>query len=42
VVDINDFLSRAYVLESGRIALQGAAKELLRDARMREVYLGVL
>ncbi|MFI4980525.1 MAG: ABC transporter ATP-binding protein, partial [Nevskiales bacterium] len=32
---------RAYVLESGRIALSGAAGDLLNDARVREVYLGV-
>jgi branched-chain amino acid transport system ATP-binding protein len=32
---------RAYVLESGRIALSGAASDLLNDARVREVYLGV-
>lgn len=32
---------RAYVLESGRIALAGAARDLLNDARVREVYLGV-
>jgi branched-chain amino acid transport system ATP-binding protein len=37
-----EIAGRAYVLESGRVALQGAAKELLRDERMREVYLGVL
>ena len=32
---------RAYVLENGRIALQGAAPELMSDARVREAYLGV-
>ena len=32
---------RAYVLESGRIALSGAAADLLNDARVREVYLGL-
>jgi len=32
--------SRAYVLENGRIVLQGAAAELARDPRVREAYLG--
>ena len=32
---------RAYVLENGRIALQGSAHELTNDARVREAYLGV-
>jgi branched-chain amino acid transport system ATP-binding protein len=33
---------RAYVLESGRIALQGGAAELLRDPHVRRAYLGPL
>ncbi|MEJ0018816.1 MAG: ABC transporter ATP-binding protein [Acetobacteraceae bacterium] len=33
--------NRAYVLESGTIALSGDAKELLVDPRVREVYLGL-
>ena len=32
---------RAYVLESGRIALTGAAGDLMNDPRVREVYLGL-
>ncbi len=32
--------SRGYVLESGRIVLQGAHDELLRDARVTQAYLG--
>jgi branched-chain amino acid transport system ATP-binding protein len=32
---------RAYVLESGRIALSGPAPTLLTDPRVREVYLGL-
>jgi branched-chain amino acid transport system ATP-binding protein len=32
---------RAYALESGKIALSGAAKDLLNDPRVREVYLGL-
>ena len=32
--------NRGYVMESGTIALSGAAKDLLSDARVREAYLG--
>jgi branched-chain amino acid transport system ATP-binding protein len=32
---------RAYVLESGKIALTGAAKDMMNDPRVREVYLGL-
>jgi branched-chain amino acid transport system ATP-binding protein len=32
--------NRAYVLETGRIALEGSAKELRESARVREAYLG--
>ncbi len=32
--------SRGYVMESGSIALAGAAKDLLADPRVREAYLG--
>ncbi len=32
---------RAYVLENGRIALQGTGKELLNDKHVREAYLGI-
>lgn len=32
---------RAYVLENGRIVLDGPGEELLSDARVREAYLGV-
>jgi len=31
---------RGYVLETGRIALSGPARELLRDERVRKAYLG--
>lgn len=32
---------RAYILESGRVALGGLSSDLLSDERVREVYLGV-
>ena len=32
--------SRAYVLENGRVVLEGAGSELLDDERVREAYLG--
>jgi branched-chain amino acid transport system ATP-binding protein len=31
----------AYVLESGRIVMQGAAADLLHDDRVRQAYLGL-
>ena len=34
--------NRAYVLETGSIAMQGPAKELAGDSRVKEAYLGVL
>lgn len=36
-----EFASRAYVLESGRIALAGVARDLLDDQQVRKAYLGV-
>jgi len=32
---------RAYVLESGRVIMQGRASELVTDRRIREAYLGL-
>jgi branched-chain amino acid transport system ATP-binding protein len=32
--------SRAYVLETGTVALSGAGHELLGDPRVKETYLG--
>ena len=33
--------NRAYVLENGRIALQGTGRELLNHPQVREAYLGI-
>ena len=33
--------SRAYVLETGRIALSGPSRALLDDPQIRKAYLGV-
>lgn len=33
--------TRAFVLQSGRVVLQGASADLLGDARIREAYLGI-
>lgn len=33
--------TRAYILETGRVALQGPGEELLRDEDVKEAYLGV-
>jgi branched-chain amino acid transport system ATP-binding protein len=32
---------RAYVLETGRVALDGTAADVLVDPRVREAYLGI-
>ena len=32
---------RSYVLETGRIVMQGAAQELLQDACVKKAYLGL-
>ncbi len=32
---------RAYVLETGRVALEGSAGQLLADERVRSAYLGM-
>jgi branched-chain amino acid transport system ATP-binding protein len=32
--------SRAYVMETGRIVLEGSAKELISDERVKKTYLG--
>jgi branched-chain amino acid transport system ATP-binding protein len=33
---------RAYILEGGKVALEGNSKNLLNDVRVREAYLGKL
>jgi branched-chain amino acid transport system ATP-binding protein len=35
-----DFSHRAYVLETGRVALSGPSRELLNDPNVRCAYLG--
>jgi branched-chain amino acid transport system ATP-binding protein len=32
---------RAYVIESGKIVLEGAARELMEDDSVKKAYLGV-
>jgi len=32
---------RAYVLENGRVVLEGTGKELMNDAHVKEAYLGI-
>ena len=34
------FASRAYVIETGEVALSGDAKVLANDDKVREIYLG--
>ncbi len=33
---------RAYVIENGRIAMEGTGKELLEDEKVRAAYLGTV
>jgi len=40
-VDALDLAARAYVLEEGRITLEGSSDELLDDERLRKAYLGL-
>ena len=35
-----DAASRGYVLETGQIALEGPARDLRNDAKVRQTYLG--
>jgi branched-chain amino acid transport system ATP-binding protein len=41
VVDGLHISDRGYVLEHGRVTLQGQAKDLLHDDRIRAAYLGL-
>jgi len=34
-------VDRAYILEHGEIALKGSRKELIKDPRIKKVYLGI-
>jgi branched-chain amino acid transport system ATP-binding protein len=36
-----ELCSRGYVLENGRIVLQGRAKDLLHDPHIERAYLGI-
>jgi branched-chain amino acid transport system ATP-binding protein len=36
-----EIADRAYVLENGRITLEGESGELLEDERIRKAYLGL-
>jgi len=38
ILDISD---RVYLIENGRIVMEGTPEELRRDERIREVYLGL-
>ena len=41
VADALNLAARAYVLEEGRIVLEGASDKLLGDERLRQAYLGL-
>jgi len=36
-----DIADRAYVLENGRVVMQGKGKDLLNDPHVKMAYLGV-
>ena len=36
-----EIADRAYVLENGRVALEGKSKELLKEELIRKAYLGL-
>jgi branched-chain amino acid transport system ATP-binding protein len=41
VAEALHFASRAYVLETGRVVLEGATESLVADDRIRQAYLGM-
>jgi branched-chain amino acid transport system ATP-binding protein len=41
VVDALSIADRGYVVENGRVVMQGDAKDLLRDEKVRAAYLGL-
>jgi branched-chain amino acid transport system ATP-binding protein len=36
-----DVARRAYVIENGRVVLEGAAADLAEDPKIRQAYLGL-
>ena len=41
VAEALESCDRGYVLETGRVVMQGAHKDLMSDARVRRAYLGM-
>ena len=41
VVESLEMCDRAYVIETGRMVLEGEGKALLQDDRVRQAYLGL-
>ena len=41
VAEALHFASRGYVLEAGRVVLEGAHQQLMKDDRVRQAYLGM-
>jgi branched-chain amino acid transport system ATP-binding protein len=41
VVDALSIADRGYVVENGRVVMQGDARDLLRDEKVRAAYLGL-
>ena len=41
LVEALEIADRAYVLQTGRIVMQGAAKDIAADGAVRRAYLGM-
>ncbi len=41
VIQSLEIASRAYILENGEVVVEGAARDLREDARLRQAYLGL-